>query len=200
VNDRDVAATMVTYRRDGRTILDHVSLTARSGEVTAIVGPSGSGKSSLLAILAGIEQPDSGTVTNSFPPEQISLILQAYGLVSLLTAAENVEIALQSDNRLTPAEIRSRAAVALGLVGLTAVADHLTESLSGGQQQRVAIARALVTHPQLLIADEFTAELDTASRDHMNALIQKVAHDGGTVIIATHDIDVSRSADQVITL
>jgi putative ABC transport system ATP-binding protein len=200
VNDRDVAATMVAYRRDGRTILDHVSLTARSGEVTAIVGPSGSGKSSLLAILAGLEQPDSGTVTNSFPREQISLILQAYGLVSLLTAAENVEIALQSDNRLTPAEVRSSAAVALGLVGLTAVADHLTESLSGGQQQRVAIARALVTHPQLLIADEFTAELDTASRDHMNALIQKVAHDGGTVIIATHDIDVSRSADQVITL
>ncbi|MGI8879686.1 MAG: ABC transporter ATP-binding protein [Jatrophihabitans sp.] len=155
-----LSAEHIIFQRHGRTILDHASLTARPGDSVAVVGPSGSGKSSLLAILAGLERPDSGTVHR--PDVRIGLILQGYGLASVLTAAENVEAPLQAGQLgpLPANEVRKRAATALQLVGLDAVADHLVEELSGGQQQRVAIARALAIDPSVLLADELTAELD----------------------------------------
>ncbi|AMM21473.1 hypothetical protein AX769_16700 [Frondihabitans sp. PAMC 28766] len=192
-----LVGTGIRYERDGRVILDGVSISAPAGAVTAVTGPSGSGKSTLLAILTGLEQADSGSVDNPYPPEATSLILQAYGLVSLLTAAENVEMAVQHDAGLSVREVRARAADALELVGLTAVADHLAEALSGGQQQRVAVARALVSRPRLVVADEFTAELDHATRDRMFGLLQQIARDGGTVLVATHDTDLAGRADRV---
>lgn len=200
VENRCLVASEISYQRDGRSILDRVSVTALPGTVTAIIGPSGSGKSTLLAILAALDEPDSGTVSSPFVADETAVILQAYGLVSLLTAAENVEIALQSDARCGRREIRNRAADALDSVGLATVANHLTETLSGGQQQRVAIARALVTRPRLLIADEFSAELDRGTRDCVNELIQLVARGGGTVIVATHDADLAVTADQTLDL
>ncbi|MEO6885167.1 MAG: ATP-binding cassette domain-containing protein, partial [Jatrophihabitantaceae bacterium] len=151
------------YARAGRTILDGVWMSAQPGQSLAIMGPSGSGKSSLLALLAGLERPDSGEIVRDPPVGRVGLVLQGYGLVSLLTAAENVEVPLQAgagptgggsaSKRLTPAQIQQRAGGLLAAVGLAEVADHLTEQLSGGQQQRVAIARALAVEPDVVLAD-----------------------------------------------
>jgi ABC-type lipoprotein export system ATPase subunit len=198
----DLVATGISFARGGRVILDDVNLRARPGQVTGLVGPSGSGKSSLLAILAGLEQPDAGTLDRPGSVTDIGLVLQAYGLASLLTAAENVEIPLQTARAgaLAPAEVRARAAAALALVDLTAVADHLTEELSGGQQQRVAIARALVTEPRILFADEFTSELDHVSRERAVDLVFALAHSGSTVVIATHDPAIVAKCDLVVHL
>lgn len=198
----DVVAEGISYTRDGRVILDGVSVRARPGQVTGIVGPSGSGKSTLLAILAGLEQPDAGQVHRPRPIHELGLVLQAYGLASLLTAAENVEMPLQTGRHglLSRAEIRARAAKSLALVDLTAVADHLTEELSGGQQQRVAIARALVINPRILLADEFTSELDHVSRDHAVELVFRHAREGAIVIIATHDPGIVAKCDHVVHL
>jgi putative ABC transport system ATP-binding protein len=195
----------VSYARNGRTILDHVSLVATPGTSLAVVGPSGSGKSSLLALMAGLEQPDSGAVrrkANGSAPAVTGLILQGYGLVSVLTAAENVEVPLQAGaaGPLTRSDVRARAAAALAAVGLTAVADHLIEELSGGQQQRVAIARALVLDPTVLFADELTAELDHEWKDHVVDLVLGIAHSGGTVVLATHDLQIAARCDRIVRL
>jgi ABC-type lipoprotein export system ATPase subunit len=198
-----LVADRVGYRRGGRTILDAVSLTARPGESLAVVGPSGSGKSSLLALLAGLESPDSGTVRREPLDAPMGLILQAYGLCGLLTAAENVEIALQRQvaaGTLTRDEVQRRAAAALGAVGLEQVAEHLVEELSGGQQQRVAIARALVDDPQIVLADEFTAELDHDSKQRVLERVLAVTDRGGIVVIATHDPQIAARCRHVLRL
>ena len=186
--------------RAGRTILTDVSLQVGRGESVALVGPSGSGKSSLIALLAGLERPDAGTITRT--PVRTGLILQGYGLVSVLTAAENVETALQAGGlgRLGPDEIRARAGAALDAVGLGPVADHLVEELSGGQQQRVAIARALAIDPELLFADELTAELDHEWKERVVDLVLAVARGGGSVIVATHDPQIAQRCDRTIRL
>lgn len=198
----DLVAEGISYARSGRVILDDLSVRARVGQVTGLVGPSGSGKTSLLAILAGLEQPDAGTVERPGTANDLGLVLQAYGLASLLTAAENVEMPLQTGRhgKLAPAAIRAKAAAALELVDLSAVAGHLTEELSGGQQQRIAIARALVTSPSILLADEFTAELDHASRERAVELVFRTAREGGIVVIATHDPGIVARCDQVVYL
>jgi predicted ABC-type transport system involved in lysophospholipase L1 biosynthesis ATPase subunit len=195
----------VSYARNGRTILDQVSVVATPGTSLAVVGPSGSGKSSLLALMAGLEQPDSGAVRrNAYgsAPAATGLILQGYGLVSVLTAAENVEVPLQAGaaGPLARSEVRTRAAATLAAVGLTAVADHLIEELSGGQQQRVAIARALVLNPTVLFADELTAELDHEWKDHVVDLVLGIAQSGGTVVLATHDLQVAARCDRIVRL
>jgi putative ABC transport system ATP-binding protein len=187
----ELEAAHVSYRRGGRQILDDVSLGAYSGEALAITGPSGSGKSSLLALLAGLERPDEGAVlVDGQPlvgqPPGLGLVLQGYGLVSILTAAENVEVVLQG-GPLEPDEIRQRSAEMLEAVGLEGVEDHMVEQLSGGQQQRVAIARALVVEPDVLLVDEVTAELDSRSSDQVLRLLFRIADRGGIVVMATHD-------------
>ncbi len=184
-------ATQVHYAREHTTILDGISVDVFAGEVLAVMGPSGSGKSSLLALLAGLESPDSGSVRHgsgelSVVPVDFGIVLQGYGLVNLLTAAENVEVALQA--RALPASfVRARAASTLEHVGLEHVADHLVEELSGGQQQRVAIARALAIDPAVLIADEITAELDSATKNVIADLVLDRARHGSAVVLATHD-------------
>ena len=219
-----IAADRVLYRRAGRLILDEVSVAVGYGEVLAITGPSGSGKSSLLALLAGLEEPDGGTVTRTLPtagvgqdgagrnrsdrgrraatgsvPPDYGLVLQGYGLVSVLTAAENVEIALQGRG-LDRSEIRDRAEDALAEVGLDEVADHLVEQLSGGQQQRVAIARALVPHPRVLLADELTAELDRVSRGRVLDRVFGLAATGSAVVLCTHDPELAAGCTRQIRL
>ena len=199
-----VVADSVNYVRGGVTILDDVSVEAYRGQVLAIMGPSGSGKSSLLALLAGLERPDSGAVqVGDRPvdgvPDDFGVVLQGYGLVNLLTAAENVEIPLQA--RGVPAvAARARAAAALARVGLAHVADHLVEELSGGQQQRVAIARAFVVEPTVLIADEMTAELDTGTKDVIAGLVLALAADGAAVVLATHDPELAARCHRVVRL
>lgn len=187
----------VLLRRGGRTILDGLTATVPAGAATAVVGPSGAGKSTLLAVVAGFEPVDAGRVDNPFPPARTGVVLQAYGLIRLLTAAENVELALQPTG-LPAAEVRARAARQLARFGLEALADRRTDELSGGQQQRLAIARALVVEPDLLLADELTSELDPRNRDRILAEILGLTERGTTVLIATHDAAVAARCDHVV--
>ncbi|HEX8082526.1 MAG TPA: ATP-binding cassette domain-containing protein [Jatrophihabitans sp.] len=203
-----LVADRVGYRRGGRAVLEDVSVSAYPYQVLAITGPSGSGKSSLLALLAGLEPPDSGTVSRTGAqvegtvPEGYGLVLQGYGLVSVLSAAENVEIVLQGSDSdgLDRNEILDRAEDALAVLGLDEVADHLVEQLSGGQQQRVAIARALVIEPAVLLADELTAELDHDSRQRVLDRVFALAASGSTVVICTHDPEVAARCHRQIEL
>ena len=199
-----IVAQQVGLTRDGATILTELSVELYPGEVLGFVGPSGSGKSSLLALLAGLGHPDAGTVHYRGQPlggvpAEFGVVPQGYGLVGLLTAAENVEIALQARG-LARREVRARAAAALAELGLADVVDHLVEELSGGQQQRVAVARALVTDPQVLIADEITAELDTATKAVVIAVVVARARAGMAVALATHDPDLAQRCDRVLHL
>jgi putative ABC transport system ATP-binding protein len=204
-----IHARELHYTRAGRTILDGATMSVRPGESLAVMGPSGSGKSSLLALLADLERPDRGAIVREQPAGRLGLVLQGYGLVSLLTAAENVEVPLQADagaigatgsKRLTPEQIQQRAAAIIATVGLAEVADHLTEQLSGGQQQRVAIARALVVEPDVILADELTAELDHEWKHRVLDLVFDIGRRGGIVVLATHDPDVAARCDRVLRL
>jgi len=199
-----ITARRLTVLRGDRTILRDVTLTVQPGERVAIVGPSGAGKSTLLATLAGLERPDAGTVHvgrtevryHGRPHADVGIVLQSYGLLSLLTAAENVELPLQA-RRVPAGAVRADAAARLDAVGLAARAAHLVEELSGGEQQRVAIARALVTQPEILLADEPTAELDAAARSRILDLLFD-AGSGRTLLIATHDPDVAARCHRTV--
>ena len=191
------------YIRDGQLILAGLDVTVGPGESLAVPGPSGSGKTSLLAILSGLTAPTAGEVLidgtrlTGFagPARGVAVVLQGYGLVSLLTAAENIEVALRAVGR-PPAAARA----ALADVGLEGHADQLVEELSGGQQQRVAVARALALTPRLLIVDEPTAELDPASRAVVLARIFGVTAHGGALVMATHDPEVAERCDRILDL
>lgn len=197
-------AADVVYRRGGRTVLDGASLDVASGELVAVLGPSGSGKSSLLAVLAGLEPPDGGTVMLDGAPLRagdamqrlrFGLVLQGYGLLTLLTAAENVEVALQARG-IFGQEARTLADDALNELGLDGVSGKLVEKLSGGQQQRVAIARALVTTPDVVLADEPTAELDHGTQEVVLSSLRDAATRGAAVVVATHDPEVAMRCDR----
>jgi putative ABC transport system ATP-binding protein len=197
----------LSYRRAGQQILAGIDVSVAAGQSLAVTGPSGSGKTSLLAILAGLSAPTDGTVLIdgkpitrfAGPPPGVSVVLQGYGLVSLLTAAENIEVALRAAGR--PARPARRAAMAaLDQLGLLAHADQLVHELSGGQQQRTAVARALALEPRLLIADEPTAELDPAARILALARMFEVPAAGGVLVLATHDPEVAERCHQVLDL
>jgi putative ABC transport system ATP-binding protein len=192
--------------RGGRILFDGIGLVVGLRERIAVTGPSGSGKTSLLAVLAGLAAPEAGQVrragrpvTPGRLPDQTAAVLQGYGLVSLLTAAENVEITLRAAGTRAR-EAMTVAADALAELGLGEHADHLIQELSGGQQQRVAVARALASGPELLIADEPTAEQDAVTRELVLARMFAVAADGGSIVLATHDPEVSARCDRVLSL
>jgi putative ABC transport system ATP-binding protein len=200
-------ANGLRYVRDGQLILTGVDLTAQPGESLAVTGPSGSGKTSLLALISGLARPTAGqvyidgTLLTGFagPATGVAVVLQGYGLVSLLTAAENIEVALRAAGR--PARTAgSVARTALDQLGLAAHADQLVDELSGGQQQRTAVARALALEPRLLIADEPTAELDQAARAIALARMFDVPARGGSLVLATHDPEVAERCDRILDL
>jgi putative ABC transport system ATP-binding protein len=194
------------FERGGRVIFEGVSLSVRPGDRVAVTGPSGSGKTSLLSVLAGFAAPAAGTVrrdgelvTAGTLPVRTAAVLQGYGLVSLLTAAENVEILLRAGGM--PAEpAMAAASTALAELGLGDYGDHLVQELSGGQQQRVAVARALAARPELLIADEPTAEQDAVTRELVLARLLDVAAEGGALVLATHDPEVVARCDHSVSL
>jgi putative ABC transport system ATP-binding protein len=208
VTAQTLSAAGLRYAVGDRVIIDGVDVRADAGRLLAISGPSGAGKSSLLAVLGGLLTPSAGEVLLdgtkvAFGDHRIrlrvSMVLQGYGLVSALTARENVAIPLQA-RRVSRAEVRRRTSAALAEVGLAEVADHLIEDMSGGQQQRVAVARALAATPDVLLADEPTAELDADNRERIVELLVRLARSGAIVVIASHDPDVVGRCDAVLEL
>ena len=188
-----------------------VNLEIPAGVLAVVKGRSGSGKTTLLNLIGGLDEPTAGTVSiegqdlTQMPPsdrihlrrQQISFVFQTFGLMPFLSAQENIEAPLRL-LRLSAQERQERADAALDLVGLTDRANHRIHELSGGQMQRVALARALVVHPQLVLADEPTGQLDTVTGSNIIALLRQIAHELGiTVFIASHDPKVEEAADLV---
>ncbi|HMR34272.1 MAG TPA: ABC transporter ATP-binding protein [Geminicoccaceae bacterium] len=180
-------------------ILKGIDLDVADGDAVSVVGPSGSGKSSLLAIVGGIERPSSGTVRVDgrdlggldedglavFRRERIGILFQAFHLIQTMTALENVALPLELAGA---ADAFARAEVALEEVGLAARQDHYPGQLSGGEQQRVALARALVNEPRLLLADEPTGNLDgDTGGEIMDLIFRLQAARGATLFLITHD-------------
>jgi putative ABC transport system ATP-binding protein len=189
-----------------------VTCSIARGEHTAIIGPSGSGKSSLMNILGGLDRPTEGTYhfegeeVDSFNDDQLALfrnkrigfVFQSFQLLPRLTAAQNVELPMIYGG-LAPAERHARSRDLLEKVGLGSRADHRPAQMSGGQQQRVAIARALANSPDLLLADEPTGALDSKTGKEVLQLFRDLNADGLTLILVTHDLGVAAQANRRIT-
>jgi putative ABC transport system ATP-binding protein len=200
-------------RRGGREVVDGVSLEVAAGEVVGLVGPSGSGKSTTLLLLAGLEPPDAGVVRlegvdlaglgerqlQTLRRERIAVVFQGYGLLSLLTAAENVELPFRVARR-EPEAAAAASLRWLSVLGLADQADQRVDQLSGGEQQRVALARALAVEADVLLVDEPTAELDEGNRARVVGLLRDAADRGAALVVATHDPDVVEVCDRVVRL
>ena len=177
-----------------KLILDRLSLSMQSGEFMALVGSSGSGKSTILRLIAGLEHPSSGSISVdgkpvSSPGPDRGMVFQKYSLYPWLNAAENVAFGMRLQ-RIKLAEIRERTAYFLEVVGLSEAADKLPRELSGGMQQRVAIARALATNPSILLLDEPFGALDLQIRESMQDFLLKLwQRTGLTVLLITHDVE-----------
>lgn len=194
--------------------LDDVSLTIEPGEFTAIVGPSGSGKSTLLQLIGGLEEPTSGEVWLSGQPisqmsgselshfrrDHIGFIFQAYNLIPVLSAEENVEYIMLLQG-LHEKVRRERTYKILEHVGLKGRENRRPSQLSGGQQQRVAVARAMVSEPDIILADEPTANLDSQTGMELLDLMKKLNEEEGmTFVFSTHDQKIMDRAGRLITL
>ena len=196
------------------TALRGVDLDVGSGEFVTVVGRSGSGKTTLLNLLAGIDRPTTGELTiggeridtlhgsrlAAWRGKAIGLVFQFFQLLPTLTVAENVMLPMDFGNTRPRRERRSRALELLDEVGIAEQADKLPSGLSGGQQQRAAIARALANDPPLLLADEPTGNLDSATSDRVLEIFAELAGAGRTVVMVTHERDVSRYATRQVTL
>ncbi|MDX9871967.1 MAG: ABC transporter ATP-binding protein [Clostridia bacterium] len=194
------------------TALDDVSLEIEEGEFLCILGTSGSGKTTMLHIMAGLERPSKGSVFIKdvnmtkmkessmavFRRKYMGFIFQSYHLIPSLTALENVTLPLIFD-ALSTRERMKRAREMLDQVGLSNRMKNRPTEMSGGQQQRVSIARALINNPKIIFADEPTGNLDTkTSAEVMDILTQKVKASGTTLIMVTHDLEIANYADRVI--
>ncbi|MEC7077640.1 MAG: ABC transporter ATP-binding protein [Pseudomonadota bacterium] len=213
VRCRDVSRT---YQKDAIPVhaLRSVDLDVHAGEFVSLAGPSGSGKSTLLNIIGGLDEFDGGSVQvdgveldglspaalSALRLEKIGFVFQAYNLLPVLTAQENVEFILQLQG-IDKQQRRERAAQALDNLGLGELGERRPGELSGGQQQRVAIARAIVTSPVLLVADEPTANLDSATTEELLVLMARLnSEQGMTIVTATHDPMVMSHAERQVHL
>ncbi|CAM5293615.1 ABC transporter ATP-binding protein [Streptomyces aurantiogriseus] len=199
----------VSRRFRDTVALDGVDLDIAAGEFFALLGPSGCGKTTLLRVLAGLEHPDSGTVTLdgrdllSVPAHRrpVNLMFQSYALFPHMSVERNIAYGLARE-RLPRAEIRERVAAVLATVGLGTEARRMPHQLSGGQRQRVALARAIVKRPRLLLLDEPLSALDKNVRAEMQLELKRLQHEAGiTFLVVTHDQEEAMSlADRIAVL
>ncbi len=190
-----------------------VDLNIQQGEFIAIMGASGSGKTTFMNLLGCLDKPTSGTYTldgvdvqnmddiaiTKVRNQKIGYVFQSFYLLPRTTALENVELPLLYSRHLTSKQRHDKSLHALETVGLLERAKHFPNQLSGGQQQRVAIARAIVNDPVFLLADEPTGNLDTRTSVEVMAFFQKLHAEGKTVILVTHEFDISQYAQRIIT-
>jgi len=210
---RGVSKFFGTDSRRVRALVD-VSLELRAGEFVVLTGPSGSGKSTLVHLAAGLDTPTHGIVSiagtelsglhddelSKMRCREVGLVFQAFHLVDYLNAIENVALPLRFSG-MAAAEAAERARGALAAVGLANRGDHRPSELSGGEMQRVAVARALVIRPKLLLADEPTGNLDSASGAEALTLLRTLSDEENvTVLLATHDERAAVSASHVLRL
>ena len=193
-------------------ILKRLTLAIAPGETVGLVGPSGSGKSTCLMVMAGLERPDAGRILVAeqdlgrldedglarFRGRHLGVVFQSFHLIPNMTALENVAVPLELQGE---ADAFARAAAELAEVGLGDRLNHYPAQLSGGEQQRVALARALVPRPAILLADEPTGNLDSATgRQIVDLMFRAQAERGMTLVLVTHDASLARACDRVIRL
>jgi putative ABC transport system ATP-binding protein len=214
---RDAIRVESVHRRfqTGRRVisaLSGVSLTISEGEWVAIVGPSGCGKSTLLNVISGIDAPDEGRVVvagrslnsmsenalASWRGREVGIVFQFFQLMPTLTVLENVLLPMDLAGRV--GDRRSRARRLLQDVDVAELSDHLPSELSGGEQQRVAIARALANSPGIVLADEPTGNLDSRNGRIVVDLLEHVWQRGTTIVMVTHDLELSSRASRVIAM
>jgi putative ABC transport system ATP-binding protein len=195
-------------------VLHHIDLAIAEGDFLALMGPSGSGKTTLLNLIGGLDTPSAGTISvggqridqlgagalAKWRAANVGFVFQFYNLMPMLSAQRNVELPLLL-TRLSSAQRRQNAAIALKLVGLDERASHKPSELSGGQQQRVAIARAIVSDPTLLVCDEPTGDLDRQSAEDVLGLLRTLNREHGkTIVMVTHDPKAAEYANHTLHL
>ena len=195
-------------------VLHHVDLDVDEGDFLALMGPSGSGKTTLLNLIGGLDRPSGGSINvggqridelgagalAKWRAAKVGFVFQFYNLMPMLSAQRNVELPLLL-TRLSAADRKKRASIALQLVGLADRASHKPAELSGGQQQRVSIARAIVSDPALLVCDEPTGDLDRQSAEDVLGLLRALNRDHGkTIVMVTHDPKAAEYANHTLHL
>ena len=212
----DIQNLAKTYERGKQKVevLHHVNLSIAEGDFLALMGPSGSGKTTLLNLIGGLDVPTAGSISvggqridqmsggalAKWRASNVGFIFQFYNLMPMLSAQRNVELPLLL-TKLSAAQRRKNAGIALQLVGLGERVTHKPTELSGGQQQRVAIARAIVSDPDLLVCDEPTGDLDRQSAEDVLGLLQTLNREHGkTIIMVTHDPKAAEYANRTVHL
>ena len=205
--DKDLEAKALLKRFGSHTAVDALSFGVRRGSFFSILGPSGCGKTTLLRMIAGFIEPDSGDIDiggrsmRGVPPNRrpVNMVFQQLALFPMMTVGENVGYGLA--RRGVPRTERERKAEAmLERVGLPGSARKRVDELSGGQRQRVAIARAIVGSPSIIFADEPTGNLDVKNVDRILELLGSLIKEGITVVLVTHDLSVAENAHRVISM
>ncbi|HET6805675.1 MAG TPA: ABC transporter ATP-binding protein [Frateuria sp.] len=213
IETRDLAK-VYTRGKQKVEVLHHIDLDIGEGDFLALMGPSGSGKTTLLNLIGGLDTPSAGSISvggqridqlgagalAKWRAANVGFVFQFYNLMPMLSAQRNVELPLLL-TKLSSAERRQRASIALQLVGLGERASHKPSELSGGQQQRVAIARAIVSDPTLLVCDEPTGDLDRQSAEDVLGLLRTLNREHGkTIVMVTHDPKAAEYANHTLHL